>query len=106
MDIKEVKVEDDLSMSTSSFLTDFIHMVDEIKGPSDIVQLWHVDGTIADQMYEVMQEVISCEDEYQARSDDDASNEVEDEYDEEDLDETVSLCESLSEDVEYDSYDV
>ena len=39
MDLKEVKVEDDLSMSTSSFLTDFIHMIDEIKRPSDIVQL-------------------------------------------------------------------
>ena len=105
MDLKEVKVEDDLSMSTSSFLTDFIHMIDEIKGPSDIVQLWHVDGTIADQMYDVMQEVICCEDEYQARGVDDVSDGVEDEFDEEDLDETASVCESLSEDAEYDDDD-
>ena len=58
LSLKEVKIEDHLSVSHESFICDFIRMIDEIKNPSDICQMWRVNAELAGWIFSTVQEVL------------------------------------------------
>ena len=78
-------MEGDLSVTVKSFVKDFIKTIDEVKDEKDIVELWHIDPVIAQNLFTLFREVVfgdlgSCE----AFEDicDDVSEVESDEYDE------------------------
>ena len=103
MNVKEVKVEDNLCLTIPSFLADFIRKVDEIKSPMDIVAFWHVDATLARSIFDVLGEVLSDEDEFEGRVNDAISDDDEDEIDVEEVSDSES--EMTSAETELDLYD-
>ena len=76
-------MEGNLSVTVASFIKDFIKTVDEVKDEKDIVELWHIDPVIAQNLFMLFREVVfgglgTCEDVC-----DDVSEVESDEYDDE-----------------------
>ena len=53
-----ILVEGELEMKTSSLIKDFLKMSDEIKSVNDIVNLWHIDQSIAQNMFMLFDEIV------------------------------------------------
>ena len=51
-------MEDELEVSTASFIKDLIKMLDEIKVAGDIVEMWHIDPRVAEKVFDIFEEVI------------------------------------------------
>ena len=64
-------LEDEVEISSKSFIKDFIKMSDEVKSENDIVEIWHIDRAIASSVFEVFEEVLFGESEM---CDDDSFN--------------------------------
>ena len=58
MKLSCVQVEDNLSIGKNSFVKDVKRAIDEINGPVDIVNLWHVPEQVAINVYAVIKEVV------------------------------------------------
>ena len=56
--INTILVENELKVTTKSFIIDFVKMVDEVKSDKDIVDIWHIDAKIAHQLFQVLTEVV------------------------------------------------
>ena len=53
-----IMMEGDQSVSVKSFIKDFIKTVDEVKDENDIVELWHIDPAIAQNLFMLLKEVV------------------------------------------------
>ena len=53
-----IMMEGDQSVSVKSFIKDFIKTVDEVKNEKDIVELWHIDPVIAQNLFMLFKEVV------------------------------------------------
>ena len=53
-----ILVEGELEIKTSSLIKDFLKMSDEIKSVNDIVNLWHIDRSIAKNMFMLFDEIV------------------------------------------------
>ena len=62
MGMKEVKVESNLTLGISSFICDFIKIIDEIKSVSDIIHNWHVGSDVALKVYSTLNDVLYGDD--------------------------------------------
>ena len=51
-------VEGDLEIKTDSFINDFLKMSDEIKSAVDVVNLWHIDQSIAQKLFMLFDEIV------------------------------------------------
>ena len=58
MGVRTLKVEDRLTVDCTSFLSDFLKVVDEIKSPSDIVKFWHLEESIACKIFSILHSVL------------------------------------------------
>ena len=58
LSIDNLLIENELKVTTSSFINDFLKMSDEIKSDQDIVDIWHIDKAIATQLYMLFYEVV------------------------------------------------
>ena len=58
LNITQVRVEDDLTVSIESFCSDFLRMVDEVKSFHDIERIWHVHSKIARAVFAILEEVL------------------------------------------------
>lgn len=58
LNMDTVLVENKLKVTTKEFVTDFIHMCDEIKSAEDIVETWHVDIELAKTLFSLFSEVV------------------------------------------------
>lgn len=56
--ISTILVENELQVSTTSFIKDFVKMIDEIKCANDIVNTWHIDTVVAEKVFLLFEEVI------------------------------------------------
>ena len=56
--MREVKVEDGLTVSVDSFIADFVKMIDEVKADSDIARMWHVKPDVASWVFSTLNEVL------------------------------------------------
>ena len=84
MSVKQVKVENDLALSITSFVADFIKVIDEVKNASDIVHIWHVSSDVASKVFSTLNDVLygeelydsagSSTDEYEDVSDEDSES--------------------------------
>ena len=81
MSVKELKVESQLCLTISSFVNDFIKIVDEIKTEADIVHNWHVSSDVASKVFSTLNDVLYGED--FSDSSGSSAEEAEDVYDEE-----------------------
>ena len=84
--LKDVQVEDGLSVSVDSFIADFSKMIDEVKAESDITKMWHVKPEVAGWVFSTLNvlETTTSSDESEDFLDDEDS-------DEEDADEESGL---------------
>ena len=76
MAVKQVKVEDDLELSPTNFVSDLIKVIDEIKRATDIVDTWHVSLDLAIKVFSTLNDVLYGED-LSDYSDSDSSDESE-----------------------------
>ena len=83
--LKDVQVEDGLSVSVDSFIADFSKMIDEVKAESDITKMWHVKPEVAGWVFSTLNEVVYGDDELLETTT--SSDESEDFLDDEDSDE-------------------
>ena len=51
-------VENELNVLTTSFIKDFIKMIDEIRSEQDIVSMWHIDPIVAQKVFLLLNDVI------------------------------------------------
>ena len=58
LQIDTILVEDELEVSTASFIKDFMKNLDEIKAAADIVDMWHTDSGVAEKVFTTFEEVI------------------------------------------------
>ena len=58
MKVTKVRVEKDLTMPVLSFIIDFCKMLDEVRGPADLVRIWHVDEKTAKKIYCTVEDVL------------------------------------------------
>ena len=56
--IEKIMVENSLEIPPHSFIKDFIHMCDEIHGAMDIVDLWHIDVSLAADVYKLYIDIL------------------------------------------------
>ena len=84
LSLKEVKVEANLCLTVSNFISDFIKVMDEIQSFADIVRIWHVSPDVAGKVMSIVREVLHGDEEY---SDSDLSGSLDEEYLEDLLDE-------------------
>ena len=83
MAVKEVKVEQNLVLTTKNFINDFVKVIDEVKAAADIVRIWHVDFDLSSKLFSTLTDVLYGD----ALSDTEASSsdESEDVEDDEDV---------------------
>ena len=67
--MKEVQVEDNLSVSVDSFITDMIKMIDEISQAEDIEKLWHLKPDLSSWIFSTINEVVHDADEFLEEAD-------------------------------------
>ena len=60
LQLTSIQVESRLQLSPENFSSDFIKAYDEVSGPRDIVVLWHVSESLADNIHCVCMEVLNC----------------------------------------------
>ena len=70
-----ILVEDELVITTRGFIKDFLRMCDEIRTKEDIMEIWHVDATIAHKVILLFNEVINEDFGDSLSSDDDDDSE-------------------------------
>ena len=58
MGIDFLLVENELQISVSSFIKDFLKMSDEIRREQDIVDMWHLEPTVAHSVFQLFSEVL------------------------------------------------
>ena len=106
MSVKELKVESNLCLGISNFVSDFIKVVDEIKTAADIVNKWHISPDIARKMFSTLNEVLN-EDGCSDSDGSEASGEDDDFFDEESEDPSTEEDEDTDEDQvqDQDSFD-
>ena len=59
MGIDRLMIDDQYPVSTASFISDFVKLIDEVNSSTDLVKIWHIDHNIASQIYTLFTEVIS-----------------------------------------------
>ena len=73
-----VQVESRLQLSLENFSKDFIKAFDEISGPEDIVELWHISQQVAQNLYSVCLEVLGENEDFDEVNEDSSSGDVSD----------------------------
>ena len=58
MGIDVLFVENEFQIPVSSFVKDFLKMLDEIKKEQDIIDLWHIDPEVASSLFQLFSEVV------------------------------------------------
>ena len=58
MGIETLLVEQEFELSTGSFTRDFIKNCDEIRTVQDIVDMWHIESSVAESLYLLFNEVV------------------------------------------------
>ena len=53
-----ILMEGELAVTTSSFAKDFIKLIDEVKDERDIMELWHIESSIAHELFLLYKEVV------------------------------------------------
>ena len=53
-----IVIEKELEVSTTSFIKDFLKMLDEISSEQNITDLWHIDESVAHSIFLVYNEVV------------------------------------------------
>jgi hypothetical protein len=71
-----VQVESRLQLSLENFSKDFIKAFDEISGPEDIMELWHVSEEVAENLYSVCLEVLGENEDFNELFEDSSSGDV------------------------------
>ena len=56
--VKTILVEDKFKVGIKNFITDFIKMADEIHSEDDIVNIWHIDPTVASKIFLLFNDVV------------------------------------------------
>ena len=51
-------LENEVEISSDSFIKDFIKMSDEVKSEKDIVEIWHLNPIVASDVFMVFEEVL------------------------------------------------
>ena len=82
MSVKQIQVENELVLSTSSFTEDVVKNIDEINSAEDIVKIWHVSSDVAMKVFSILTEVIYGDDtsDSGSSSDDSADDDLDEEY--------------------------
>ena len=58
MEIETLLVEQEFELSTGSLIRDFIKNCDEIRAVQDIVDMWHIEYSVAESLYLLFNEVV------------------------------------------------
>ena len=58
MNVKSLRVEADLEIDCSSFICDFLRVVDQVKSFEDIEKLWHVERKVAINVFSIFDDVL------------------------------------------------
>ena len=53
-----IVIEKELEVTTTSFIKDFLKMIDEITSEQDIIDMWHIDQSVAHGIFLVYTEVV------------------------------------------------
>ena len=56
--VDKLMIDDEYPVSSVSFIRDFLKLTDEINSATDLVEIWHIDYAIANQIYSLFTEVI------------------------------------------------
>ena len=76
-------VEGELEVTAKNFVKDFLKMSDEVNTESDIIEMWHIDKTVAHKIFMLFNEVVFG-DLYDSDDDSDTASESEIDLDEDD----------------------
>ena len=58
LQVNTLLVEGELEIKTTSLIKDFLKMSDEIKSPEDIVNMWHIEHSIALKLFMLFDEIV------------------------------------------------
>ena len=53
-----VVIEDELEVTTESFIKDFVKVLDEVRSENDLVEMWHLNPSVAHKVFMLFQEVV------------------------------------------------
>ena len=56
--LDRILMEGELAVTTSSFAKDFIKLIDEVKDERDIMELWHIEFSLAQELFLLFKEVV------------------------------------------------
>ena len=51
-------IEGELDVTIPSFAKDFVKCIDEIEGHNDIVEMWHIDPSLASELFLLFKEIV------------------------------------------------
>ena len=58
MRLDTLSVENELKVTTKNFIKDFLKMSAEIKTEEDIVNIWHVEPSVAKMVFQLFSEIV------------------------------------------------
>ena len=94
LEINVIPVEEALHIPVVNFVTDLLKVIDEVKSPVDLINIWHISNSIATKIFEVIDEILRVNTE-------EYTLEIESEEEDADLDDLASstyMSESSTED--------
>ena len=81
-------MEGELAVTTSSFAKDFIKLIDEVKDERDIMELWHIEFSLAQELFLLFKEVVYGD---KGDGDEETSDDIESVSDSDETDESFDL---------------
>ena len=88
MGLDMILIEGELGVTASSFAKDFIKLIDEVKNENDIMEIWHIESSLAQELFLLFKEVVygeTCE------SNDDTNDIIESDFESDELDESFDF---------------
>ena len=83
-----ILIEGELGVTASSFAKDFVKLIDEVRDENDIMEIWHIESSLAQELFLLFKEVVygdSCE------SNNDRNDNIESEFESDELDESFDF---------------
>ena len=86
--LDRILMEGELAVTTSSFAKDFIKLIDEVKDERDIMELWHIEFSLAQELFLLFKEVVYGD---KGDGDEETSDDIESVSDSDETDESFDL---------------
>ena len=83
-----ILIEGELGVTASSFAKDFAKLIDEVRDENDIMEIWHIESSLAQEIFLLFKEVVygdSCE------SNNDTDDNIESEFESDELDDSFDF---------------